>query len=482
MLGGLPLVLVFSACALAQQPQAHCEAHVESDDEGRLVLTDCFTPPTTLAALASMVDRLQQLEGTVQQQSSTIARLEDELAALDTMDIAWTVQYGTSSNDEGVGIAVSSDGGSLFVVGTTQRALEGNAASGSDDVFVSKLSSNTGTRIWTSQFGSTGTDTAHAITVDSSGNILVTGDTGGDLAGSNVGINDVFVGKLAANNGSQLWVVQFGSSSPDLGLAIATATADDSVVVAGYTNGALPGNTNVGGNDVFVSKLASDGSLVWTMQFGSTSRDRCSGVATSSSDGSVFLVGSTLVGTQPNTNGNQVFVSRVTPSGSLVWTQQYGTAAEDTGQALAIDQHTGSLFVTGWTQGSFPGFTNAGSDDVFVSKLAPNGTQVWTVQFGSPETEHSSAIATAPDGSIFVTGTTAGALGSNTGGGQDDIFVAKLSSRGTLLWIKQFGTSAPDAASAIAYSDGSVFVAGYTFGALTGANTGGRDIFVSKLA
>jgi uncharacterized delta-60 repeat protein len=100
------------------------------------------------------------------------------------------------------------------------------------------------------------------------------------------------------------------------------------------------------------------------------------------------------------------------------------------------------------------------------------------------------SVATDSDGNIYCAGSTTGALGETNGGGQD-AFVMKLNSAGSTVWITQLGAtttatggdnSGDDSCYGVAVdSDGNVYCAGFTSGALGEGNGGSNDIFVLKL-
>ena len=104
---------------------------------------------------------------------------------------------------------------------------------------------------------------------------------------------------------------------------------------------------------------------------------------------------------------------------------------------------------------------------------AVRGFWVWFIQ----------GIAVAPNknNSIFVTGYTAGAL-EGTNAGIFDIYLAKYASRGEQLWIKQFGSTSYDYSKCITIdSSGSyLYAAGYTKGNLVGTLSGTSDIWFGK--
>ena len=78
--------------------------------------------------------------------------------------------------------------------------------------------------------------------------------------------------------------------------------------------------------------------------------------------------------------------------GSIRWSAQIGTAAEELGKSVATDS-SGNVFVTGSTTGAVGG-VNQGSADCFVTKLdGRDGTRMWTRQFGSPQDDQAYAIS-----------------------------------------------------------------------------------------
>ena len=81
---------------------------------------------------------------------------------------------------------------------------------------------------------------------------------------------------LCANTileGRVLWTRQFGTSGSDLGAQLKVYAGG--VYVVGNTDGALPGQTNAGGQDFFVVKYNPQGGVLWKRQFGSARCGLC---------------------------------------------------------------------------------------------------------------------------------------------------------------------------------------------------------------
>ena len=98
------------------------------------------------------------------------------------------------TNDYANGVATDSSG-NVYVTGGTKGGLDGNTSAGDTDLFVVKYNSS-GTKQWTKQLGTSSTDNATGVATDSSGNVYVTGYTGGGLDGNtSAGGIDLFVVK-----------------------------------------------------------------------------------------------------------------------------------------------------------------------------------------------------------------------------------------------------------------------------------------------
>src|SRR4249919_376497 len=70
---------------------------------------------------------------------------------------------------------------------------------------------------------------------------------------------------------SVVWTDQFGSSELDIAVGV-VATGTD-VFVGGWTFGALPGQTAIGGSDGFLRRVDASGREIWTVQFGTRKDD-----------------------------------------------------------------------------------------------------------------------------------------------------------------------------------------------------------------
>jgi hypothetical protein len=405
--------------------------------------------------------------------------------------IAWTRQFGSPAWDRGNAVAVDKEGNTI-VVGATQGALPGQTLGGDWDAYMRKYSP-AGTELWTIQFTNSVSVGVLTVAVDREGNIIAAGHTVGALPGQTpAGDDDAYVRKYSPD-GTELWTHQFGSSAAEWAFGVAVDSSGN-IIVVGATDGTLPGQTNAGGEDAYVRKLSPEGAELWTYQLGSPGPDRAVGVAVDGS-GNIIVAGriqSALLEVDPveegistpPTGSSEAYVRKLSPTGTELWTHQFGSPGltEAEASAVAVDG-SGNVIVVGHIVGALPGQTRVGYDDAFVRKLSPAGAELWTRQFGSPIYSGASGVAVDASGNIIVAGHVQGALPGQTRAGLDDAFVRKLTPEGVELWTLQFGSPLADAATGVALdASGNIIVAGESYGALPGQTQAGLgDTFVTHL-
>jgi cysteine-rich repeat protein len=176
----------------------------------------------------------------------------------------WSRRLGGTSDDFGAGIAVDS-AGNLLLTGYFQGTADFGGgplySAGSWDFFAAKLDTQ-GQHLWSRRFGGTSGDLSASIAVDSAGNVLLTGYFGGTVdfgAGplASAGSTDIFAVKLDPQ-GQHLWSRRLGGTSDDFGHGITVDSAGN-VLLTGYFAGTVDFGSgplsSAGGYDVFAVKL-----------------------------------------------------------------------------------------------------------------------------------------------------------------------------------------------------------------------------------
>ena len=315
-----------------------------------------------------------------------------------------------------------------------------------------------------------------------------------------------------------------GGSDIDWGADVAIDAAGNIYVTGSTASTDFPlanpiQSANSGGYEVFVTKLKADGStVIFSTYLGGNGGDTSAGIAFR--PGSVYITGGTTSTDFPitfqavqtaNNGGPNAFVTRLTHSGSLVYSTYLG-GDYAYAEAIAVDQKTGDAYVVGTAAGTFP-TVNAlqpvymGAGDGFIAKLNPSGSALYySTYLGGSSAEYAFGVAVDSSGNAYVAGETSSTdfptvnpFQANYGGGPFlpyyghgpfDAFVAKLNPSGSaLLYSTYLGGSGHDSATGLKVHNGRAFIVGTTeSNNFPTANpfqptlAGPRDIFVAKLS
>ncbi len=452
-----------------------------------------------------------------------------------TGNFSWIKGMGSSSSDQGTGIVV--DASNVYITGFFSGTADFNpnagtlnlTSNGGVDIFVCKLS-NLGIFSWANSIGGTNSDIPNAITLDPSGNVVLTGnfintvDFDPSAATANltaVGSNDIFVYKLSAA-GTYLWAKNMGGGSIDFGNAIAIRANGD-IYTTGTFRGTVnfnPGSgtfnlTSLSRTDIFLSKLDASGNFVLANQISSSNINVGRGIAVDAA-GSVYTTGnfrnavdfnpSSGTNTYVSEGSDDIFISKLDSNGNYIWDIGIGSKSSDIAYAIAADAN-GYLYIVGsFTDTVDFNFSSAttnliskGAGDIFICKIDTAGNFIWAKAIGGTGLDRASAIGIDATGNVYVAGSfrntadfdPGAGIANLTAIGASDIFILKLDVAGNYIWAKGIGDINIDIAVGIAL-DANANV--YTIGSFNdapdfdpGAGTfklislGSNDVFVSKL-
>src|SRR5262245_32042044 len=182
--------------------------------------------------------------------------------------------------------------------------------------------------------------------------------------------------------------------------------------------------------------------------WGGLERDGAQGIAVAG-DGSLYVTGSTR---SFGAGGDDAFLLKYGADGTLLWQRTYGTAPDDlnsgeeSGIGVAVAPDNSGVLVVG----------NYRDGNIFLAKFSPAGLLLWDLTWGGNE-EGVSGIATASDGTIYVTGIT-----SSFDVRQGDAFLLSFTSDGTLNWQRTWGGEFFDAARDVAVATDGIYISGET--------------------
>jgi len=206
-----------------------------------------------------------------------------------------------------------------------------------------------------------------------------------------------------------------------------------------------------------------------TRQWGGTADELGSGVAMNDA-GEIFVVGYTTgaFDGKPYSGGPyDIFLSKWDATGSKTWMALWGGGAGDVGYSVAVNGD--EVVITGWTTSNLNGFV--GESDNFLAGWNASGSLIWVRQWGTSVSEYGGrAVSFDSNGNIFVVGGTAGSLDGNPNRGSTDCFLTKWAhSSVTHLWTKQWGSDGEDRCTGLAIdTNDNIYIAGYVKGSMDG--------------
>lgn len=344
---------------------------------------------------------------------------------------------------------------------------------------------------WYTKAGGTGIDYGNALTITSSGDILLTGEFtstasfGGNVSAVSAGFVDFFLARYT-NSGEAVWVKKGGGTLTDRGFAV--TTDNQSIFVAGAYYGTANFEnitvTSSGNLDAFIARYDLDGNLLWLREVKNglqTSAkaiylDQNSDVYTAGYFGGSESPVANIDNLQITTNGlRDAFLAKFSKEGNVLWARSIGGPFKDEEVESITADASGNVYIGGTIAdsarfGDIVTRTNGGLD-CFIAKYDSAGNALWIRTAGGLGEDQLNGLAIDADGYIYATGyfDSAATFGSTTVKGNDmaDIFIAKYDPDGNLLWVRQAGGSNGDYGLSISVNSSGCFITGRFMGTAT---------------
>jgi hypothetical protein len=354
------------------------------------------------------------------------------------------------------------------------------------------------------QFVSGSSTAASQLAKDSSGNVYITFTTAGVLSGIGAGNFDVALAKISPS-GERLWAIQrvISTSGSDDGSALAVDASNNVILAYRAQNpGVVSGGTLIGGSDMVVIKLDSNGNILWTKQDITTnsinSEDGFNVIT--DKENSIYIgyyTSGTVSGGMANRGQHDAVILKLDSSGNRVFMKQdheINDSGFQNSPYIAVDDALNMYVLLRSTTPVSGGTAALGSDDVILLKYNKYGVREWvapTVLTGSTTQEFSrNTIKVDKGGNIYITyANTGGGVvsgGSILVGTGTNIFLQKFDTNGNRIWINNssvINTTSPNQHQQIDIDeDGNVYLCYSTNGTVSGlgAPRGGYNIIVSK--
>lgn len=353
---------------------------------------------------------------------------------------------------------------------------------------------------WFNGAGGTSDDLSQSIVCDKNGNSYVVGNFRSaefklgniTLRHSSSGDAHFFIAKYDSL-GNVLWAKTTANDEFVFGLC-AAIDSEDNIIVGGHFSGytATFGTTVLSNSNAYIygkmylAKYDKNGNVLWA-KTPSVCDYSCSviGVATDNAD-NIYLTGHFQDGLftfadksiANATPGYQdVFLYKLTSSGSGVWAKMMGGTNHDLGNALAVDKNN-NIFITGSFKSSvmnagstlLSNSSSNGTQDVFVAKFDAAGLLKWTKKAGGTENEDGTSISIDALGNAYVGGyykSTYATFGSynvsKSSAANSCLYLSKIDANGNIIWVKTTSDNTTNSLINDVYVDrnGNVYTTGY---------------------
>ena len=162
-----------------------------------------------------------------------------------------------------------------------------------------------------------------------------------------------------------------------------------------------------------------------------------------------------------------ICVTRMSAAGESKWRLMLGGIKEDEGKAIARSAD-GNLFILGMTKSLARNYDR----DIYVAKVTLEGKLLWEKAMGGVRDEMPGSLVAAADGGVMLVGDT-----ESFGKGYRDIYIAKLKKDGETVFARTIGGKKTDEARGITrMKDGNYALVGMR----DKGNKGYEEFFVMK--
>ncbi len=166
---------------------------------------------------------------------------------------------------------------------------------------------------------------------------------------------------------------------------------------------------------------------------------------------------------------SDICVTRLNKNGEIYWRKMLGGKKEDRGVAISRAKD-GNLLILG----SGKSFKKSNGRDLYIAKLSLDGKVIWQKSFGGDRDEFAGGIAGTNDGGVLAVGSTE----SFSKKGYRDIYIVRLDKNGNEVSIKTIGGKRNDTANALTRTTDGNFV---MVGSRELKHSGDADFFIMKL-
>ena len=272
------------------------------------------------------------------------------------------------------------------------------------------------------------------------------------------------------------WQKTYGGTREDYGNEI-ISTSDGGYIMAGTSwsiDGDITGHHGTSNYDFWIVKISSVGNIQWQKSLGGSYSDQANSIIQTSDGG--YVIAGFSASQDGDVTGNHgsydYWIVKISSVGDIQWQKSLGGTYEDIafsiiqtsdgGYIVAGESHSNDGDVSGHHGGAGLSYWQ---NDYWIVKINSLGSIVWQKSLGGTNSDFANSIIQTTDGGYIVAGSSASNDGDVSGhhGGNFtyDYWIVKLSSVGDIQWQKSLGGTYDDKANSIVQAnDGGYLIAG----------------------
>lgn len=284
--------------------------------------------------------------------------------------------------------------------------------------------------LWNQTFGGELQDTGKSIIKCSSGGYALVGWTNS----SGKGDYDIFLLRIASD-GSFLWNKTFGDIEEDKGFQIINCQSGGFVIVSTFTNTTVA----IANSDLLVTRLADDGTVLWNQSYIGPEQSTSHWVGdlgrsiVECTNGDLVIAGATII------NDYDYWLLRLDSNGNKVWNRTFDNGLTErcyTPHSLVQCQDGGFAIV---------GYTTLNTNHVWLLRTDPFGHELWNQTYGDDlGFQRPEGLVACADGGFGIIANT-----HTFGAGGSDAWVIRTDDTGNQLWNQTYGGIEDDTGSYI---------------------------------
>jgi len=312
---------------------------------------------------------------------------------------SWNTTWGGSDIEHTYALAMDSNG-NIYIAGETHSFYTRDYS-----IFLLKYSGS-GEKLWYRVWGGNRKCYFHALTIDSSDNIYITGSTNFGWPTS----TDMLLLKFSSS-GDLEWDIIWGGDSWEKGYAVVSDSSNN-VYVSGFTDSYGPGLTGI-----YLLKFNSAGDLLWEVTWGGDKADYARRLEIDASD-NIYVLGET---NSYGSGSKDVCLLKFNSHGVLQWNQTWGGSNTEVLKSLKLDS-SNNIYVLGEIR-------KTQDVDIFLLKYDQSGNFQWSMLWGGNRTDYPRALNIDSSDNIYVAGDM-----YNYDTRYHDIFLLKINYSGEIQW------------------------------------------------